>query len=58
MSDLVTRLELPPLTTDLEEAKAHLDEFGIARIADALSPAEIDGTLGRLVEQAAAERVP
>ena len=36
MAKTATALELPPLTTDLEEAKAHLDEFGIARIADAL----------------------
>ena len=49
-------LELPPLTTDLEEATRHLDTFGVARIADALTPDEVAATKARLVEQAAAER--
>lgn len=49
-------LELPPLTTDFDEAKAHLDEFGVARIADALDPAQVMAVRARLVEQAEAER--
>ena len=56
MGKTATALELPPLTTDLEEAKAHLDEFGIARIADALDGGELAALNTRLVEQAAAER--
>jgi ectoine hydroxylase-related dioxygenase (phytanoyl-CoA dioxygenase family) len=47
---------LPPLTTDLDEAKAHLDEYGVARIADALSSAERAALMTRLTEQAQAER--
>ncbi len=49
-------LTLPPLTRDLDEAKAHLDEFGIARIADALTADQVAALKARLVEQAAAER--
>jgi ectoine hydroxylase-related dioxygenase (phytanoyl-CoA dioxygenase family) len=49
-------LALPPLTRDLDEAKAHLDEFGVARIADALSADQVAALKQRLVEQAAAER--
>jgi hypothetical protein len=55
MSELAVSLELPPLTRDFDEAKAHLDEYGIARIADALSPTAVDTILTRLKEQAAAE---
>jgi ectoine hydroxylase-related dioxygenase (phytanoyl-CoA dioxygenase family) len=47
---------LPPMTRDLEEAKAHLDTYGVARIADALSPERVAALKDRLVEQAAAER--
>jgi len=47
---------LPPLTRDLEEAKAHLDTFGVARIADALSPDRVAALKSRLIEQAEAER--
>ena len=36
---------LPPLTTDLEEAKANLAEYGFARVADALSPEELAALL-------------
>src|SRR5580692_3451115 len=50
-----TQLTLPPLTEDLEEAKAQLAELGVARIANALSAAEIDELLTRLKEQAAGE---
>jgi len=56
MGKTATALELPPLTTDLDEAKAHLDEFGIARIAGALDPSEVQALKARLVEQAAGER--
>src|ERR1700677_447599 len=56
MATSLKALTLPPLTTDYEEAKAHLAEYGLARIADALSPDEVAETLERLKEQAAAER--
>jgi ectoine hydroxylase-related dioxygenase (phytanoyl-CoA dioxygenase family) len=52
----VTTLELPPLTTDLEQAKADLDAFGVARVAGALGPEQVAALRARLVEQAAAER--
>ncbi len=47
---------LPPLTRDLEEAKAHLAEYGFARVADALSPDELDEARTRIEAQAAGER--
>ena len=56
MAKTATALELPPLTTDLEEAKGHLDEYGIARIADALDAERLDALRTRLSEQAAGER--
>src|SRR4051812_32231671 len=49
-------LELPPLTTDLEEAKQHLDVYGIARIADALDTGQLDALRSRLTDQAAGEQ--
>jgi ectoine hydroxylase-related dioxygenase (phytanoyl-CoA dioxygenase family) len=57
--DLADRLgvaELPPLTTDFAEAARHLDELGIARIADALDAGQLAALNTRLREQAAAER--
>ena len=47
---------LPPLTTDLEEAKANLAEYGFARVADALSPEELAEAKARIESQAAGER--
>jgi ectoine hydroxylase-related dioxygenase (phytanoyl-CoA dioxygenase family) len=47
---------LPPLTTELEEAKAHLAEYGFARIADALAPDELAEARARIESQAAGER--
>jgi ectoine hydroxylase-related dioxygenase (phytanoyl-CoA dioxygenase family) len=47
---------LPPLTTDVEEAKEHLARYGLARIPNALSPEEVAALLGRLTAQAEAER--
>lgn len=55
MGDVDVMMGLPPLTRDLEEAKHHLDVFGVARIADALSPAQVAALKARLVEQAAGE---
>src|SRR5215211_4026023 len=55
MSKAATLPALPPLTDDVERAKADLDELGVARIADALSAAEVTALRERLVEQAAAE---
>ena len=48
-------MELPPLTTDLEEAKAHLDEVGIARIPNALDADLLAQARERIDQQAAAE---
>lgn len=56
MGNTDVRLSLPPLTRDLGEAKAHLDEFGVARIAGAVSAERVAELKARLVEQAAAER--
>ena len=44
-------LEYPPLTEDLEEAKNHLDKYGMALIANVLSSDEIDEIDQRLNEQ-------
>ena len=48
-------LDYPALTEDLEEAKANIDEFGIALVANALSPEEVAVIDARLTEQAAGE---
>ena len=48
-------LDYPPLTEDLEEAKAHIDEYGIALVENALSPEEVAVLDARLTEQAAGE---
>ena len=44
-------LEYPPLTEDLEEAKAHLDEYGMALIANVLDKDEVEEMDKRLNEQ-------
>ena len=44
-------LEYPPLTEDIEEAKNHLDKYGMALIANVLSGDEIDEMDQRLNEQ-------
>ena len=44
-------LEYPPLTEDIEEAKAHLDKYGMALIANALNEDEVDEMDKRLNEQ-------
>ena len=49
-------LDYPPLTEDLDEAKAHIDEYGIALVANALSPDEVATIDARLGEQVAGER--
>ncbi len=43
-------LEYPPLTEDIEEAKNHLDKYGMALIANVLSNDEIDEMDQRLNE--------
>ncbi len=48
-------MKLPPLTTDLEEAAGHLGEYGCARIADALTPEQLETARQRVIEQAAGE---
>lgn len=47
--------DLPAPTSDLERARADLDEWGYCLVADALSADGVDRTRRRLVEQAAAE---
>jgi len=53
---LDTGLALPEPTTDLEQAKRDLSHYGVAVVADALSPAQVQRLRERVVEQAAAER--
>src|SRR3954452_19219138 len=48
MASVDVEVGLPPITGDLEEAKRHLDQFGVARIADALSADECSAVLDRL----------
>mgnify|MGYP006167673177 CR=1 FL=1 len=49
-------MKLPPMTTDLAEAREHLDEYGCARIANALSAAELAEARRRIDAQATGER--
>lgn len=49
-------MRLPPLRTNFDAAKADLDEYGVARIADALSVEERLALRDRIEEQAAGER--
>ena len=44
-------LDYPPLTEDLEEAKAHLDKYGMALIKNVLSSEEVEEMDERLNEQ-------
>jgi ectoine hydroxylase-related dioxygenase (phytanoyl-CoA dioxygenase family) len=48
-------LRLPPITTDLEQAKRDLDDYGLALLGDALSPDELSAARARLIEQAQGE---
>ena len=50
ITDLKT-LDYPPLTDDLEEAKSHLDKYGMALIKDVLSQEEVEEMDQRLNEQ-------
>lgn len=47
---------LPPITTNLAEAKRHLVEYGVARVSGVLSAEEVLTARTRLFEQAEAER--
>ena len=47
----LTAMEYPPLTDDLNEAKEHLDLYGMALIKNALSEDEINQMDQRLTEQ-------
>jgi ectoine hydroxylase-related dioxygenase (phytanoyl-CoA dioxygenase family) len=47
--------EMPPIRVDVDAAKADLAEFGLARVAGALSKDEVADALARLIEQAAGE---
>lgn len=57
MSEILAErpLALPPIRSDLESARADLDEFGLTRVAMAASPAAIAEARNRLIEQAAGE---
>lgn len=55
MTQLDEAVAVPALTTDLAEARADLDRYGFCRIADALSPHDVDRLRRRVVEQAEAE---
>jgi len=48
-------LDYPPLTADLEEAKKHLDEYGVCIVKDAFSEEEVEVMDRRLKEQFAGE---
>jgi len=48
-------LELPPIRTDLDAAKADLDHFGLARVAGAITADELSEAKARILEQAAGE---
>lgn len=50
-----SRLRLPEVTTDLEQAGRDLEEHGLCLLGDALSPREVEETRQRLVEQAEGE---
>ena len=47
---------LPPPAKDVTEAMAHIAEFGVARIAGVLGPAEVQEARARIFEQARAEK--
>lgn len=49
-------LALPAPTRDLAQARRDLDHYGLAIVADALSPGELAALRARLLEQAAGER--
>ena len=44
-------MDYPPLTEDLEEAKEHLDLYGMALIKNVLSVDDVDQMDNRLTEQ-------
>ena len=45
------KLDYPPLTEDLEEAKEHLDIYGLALVKNVLSNEEVSEMDVRLTEQ-------
>jgi ectoine hydroxylase-related dioxygenase (phytanoyl-CoA dioxygenase family) len=47
---------LPPIAANVNEAMAHVEEYGVARLADVLTAAELNEARARLAEQAEAER--
>ena len=48
-------LDYPPITEDLEEARTHIDEYGLAIVGNALTAEEVAVIDRRLMEQAAGE---
>lgn len=55
MNSELQPMDYPPLTEDLEEAKKHLDEFGVCIIKNAFSAEEIEIIDKRLKEQFSGE---
>ena len=51
----VSALALPPIRTDLDKARADLDEFGLTRVAGAIPLKAVAAAKARLAEQAAGE---
>lgn len=51
----MTKAPLPHPTTDLAEAKTHMEMFGYCIVTDALSLEEVSAVRARLLEQVAAE---
>ncbi len=49
-------LPLPPITTDVSEARDHLTEYGMCLLGDALSADEVDVLRDKVTAQATAER--
>ena len=47
----LTYLDYPPITDDLELAKSHLDDYGVAIIKDVLSSESVNKIKERLEEQ-------
>ncbi len=51
----MAEMGLPAVTTDLDQARRDLDEYGLALLGDALSPTQLSAAKARLTEQAAGE---
>ena len=52
-----SRFDLPTATRDIHRMRRDLEEWGFCLIEDGMSPAQCEAFLGRLLEQAAGERL-